>query len=300
VIGIAWAAHIVGQETEAPIFDALPAVRDVFVVGIFTWFLIRFVRSYETHYVQDQDENNGEIDRTFVQAIGKLVRAAIFITAILVIMQTLGISIAGLLAFGGMGGIAVGLAARDLLANIFGGATIYLDRPFAVGDWVRSPDQEIEGTVEEIGWRRTLIRTFDQRPLYVPNALFTTISVENPSRMLNRRIYETIGLRYDDVGRMPAILGDIRQYLQTSPHIDQTVTLMVNFNAFGPSSLDFFIYCFTRTVNWTEFHAIKEEVLLHIADIIASHGAESAFPTRTLHHVPSVPTLEGQPGGDQS
>ena len=298
IIGVAWAAHIAGQETDAAIFDALPALRDVFIVGMLTWFLTRFVRSYQDLYVRDQDEHGGEIDRTFVHAVGKLLRAAIFITAALVMLQTLGISIAGLLAFGGMGGIAVGLAARDLLANIFGGVTIYLDRPFAVGDWIRSPDQEIEGTVEEIGWRRTLIRTFDKRPLYVPNAVFTTISVENPSRMLNRRIKETIGVRYDDVSRVPAILADVRQYLQTSPLIDQSVTLMVNFDSFGPSSLDFFIYCFTRTVVWTEFHMVKEEVLLHIAGIIAGHGAEIAFPTRTLHHVPPAPELFEGPRPD--
>ncbi len=291
VIGVTWAAHIAGQETDAAIFDAVPPLRDVLIVAMLTWFLLRFARSYEDLYVRDQDAHGGEIDRTFVQAIGKLVRAAVFITAALVVLQTLSINIAGLLAFGGMGGIAVGLAARDLLANVFGGITIYLDRPFAVGDWIRSPDQDIEGTVEEIGWRRTLIRTFDKRPLYVPNAVFTTIAIENPSRMLNRRIKETIGIRYDDLSRVRAILADVREYLQTSPLIDQSVTLMVNFDSFGPSSLDFFIYCFTRTVVWTEFHAVKEEVLLHIAHIITSHGAEVAFPTRTLHHVPPVPEL---------
>jgi MscS family membrane protein len=287
VIGITWAAYIAGRETDAAIFDALPAISDVLFIGMLTWFLLRFARFYENLYLQDQDQRGGEIDRTFVHASGKLVRAAVFITAALVALQTLGISIAGLLAFGGMGGLAIGLAARDLLANLFGGVTIYLDRSFAVGDWIRSPDQEIEGTVEEIGWRRTLIRTFDKRPLSVPNAVFTTISVENPSRMLNRRIKETIGVRYDDVNLMPAILADVRQYLRTSPLIDQSVTLMVNFNSFGPSSLDFFIYCFTRTVVWTEFHTQKEEVLLRIAGIIASHGAEIAFPTRTLHLLPT-------------
>ena len=291
-IGLTWAAHIAGEETGAALFDALPAIRSVLIVTSFTWFLLRFARSYEDLYIADQDARGGEIDRTFVQATGKLIRAAVFITAALVVLQTLGINIAGLLAFGGMGGIAVGLAARDLLANIFGGVTIYLDRPFAVGDWIRSPDQEIEGTVEEIGWRRTVIRTFDKRPLYVPNAVFTTISVENPSRMLNRRIKETIGVRYDDVNRIPAILADIREYLQTSPLIDQSVTLMVNFDAFGPSSLDCFIYCFTRTTVWTDFHTQKEEVLLHIAGIIERHGAEIAFPTRTLHHASGLPAIE--------
>lgn len=286
VIGLSFAAHVAGEQTDAAIFDAVGPVRDVAAVAMLTWFLMRFVRAYEGQYVAAQQAAGRNPDITFVAAIGKLVRASIGITAALIVLQALGFPITSLLAFGGMGGIAVGLAARDLVANIFGGVTIYLDRPFAVGDWIRSPDQEIEGTVEEIGWRRTLIRTFDKRPLYVPNAVFTTISVENPSRMLNRRIYETIGVRYDDVERLPAILADVRDYLQHSPDIDQSVTLMVNFNEFGASSLDFFIYCFTRTVVWTEFHAVKEAVLLRISEIITSHGAEVAFPTRTLHHMP--------------
>ena len=267
LVGISFAAHIVGQHSGAAIFDVVPALRDAGVVGMLTWFVLRFVRGYEDYYVEQQQRIGAQVDLTFVRAIGKLFRAAVFITAALLILQNLGINITGLLAFSGMGGIAVGLAARDLLA----------------------PDQELEGTVEEIGWRRTLIRTFDMRPLYVPNAVFTTISVENPSRMLNRRIYETIGVRYDDMSRVQGLLRDIREYLSTSPQIDQSKTLMVNFNQFGGSSLDFFVYCFTKTVVWAEYHVVKEEVLLRIADIIAQHGAEVAFPTRTLHVAGEVP-----------
>ena len=297
VIGLASAAYIAGAQTEAVVFDAIPTVRNVGVVWMLTWFLLRFARGYEGVYITEQQARGGLTDLTFVHAIGKLARASIAITAALVGLQTFGISIAGLLAFGGMGGIAVGLAAQDLLANVFGGVTIYLDRPFSVGDWIRSPDQEIEGTVEEIGWRRTLIRTFDKRPLYVPNASFTKISVENPSRMTHRRIMETIGVRYDDIDRVPIILAQIREYLMSSALIDDSQTLMVNFNQFGPSSLDFFIYCFTHTTVWTKYHEVKEEVLLHISGIIASHGAEIAFPTRTLHvasdaHLGGLPTDE--------
>jgi MscS family membrane protein len=159
---------------------------------------------------------------------------------------------------------------------------IFLDRPFSVGDWIRSPDQEIEGTVEEIGWRLTRIRTFDARPLFVPNSTFATLSVENPSRMLNRRIRETIGVRYDDLGVLPKIVDDVASMLREHPAIDQAKTLMVNFVEFGPSSLDFFIYTFTKTTVWSEFHAIKQDVLFKIADIIVGHGAEIAFPTTTV------------------
>ena len=296
VIGMTSAAYIAGAQTEAVIFDAIPVIRNIGLVGMLTWFLLRLIKRYEDFYIVAQRECGHLTDLTFVHAVGKLARASVSITAALVALQTLGISIAGLLAFGGMGGIAVGLAAKDLLANVFGGVTIYLDRPFSVGDWVRSPDQEIEGTVENIGWRRTLIRTFDKRPLYVPNAVFTTISVENPSRMSHRRIKETIGVRYADIDRVPIILAEIREYLIGIASIDASQTLMVNFNQFGASSLDFFIYCFTHTTVWTEYHRIKEEVLLHIAYIIASHGGEVAFPTRTLHvasdvHMVSQPTV---------
>jgi len=204
-------------------------------------------------------------------------------------LQQVGINISAVLAFGGIGGIAIGFAAKDLLSNFFGGLTIYLDRPFTVGDWIRSPDRSIEGTVEHIGWRLTRILTFDKRPLYIPNSIFTTIAIENPQRMLNRRIYETIGIRYDDIGQMGAITADVRSMLENHPEIDTDQTLMVNFNAFGPSSVDFFIYTFTKTTRWAYFHEVKHEILLKISDIIASHGAEIAYPTSTLH-VASIPT----------
>ena len=216
-------------------------------------------------------------------------------------LQTLGFSIGGVLAFGGIGGIAIGFAAKDLLANFFGGLTIYLDRPFSVGDWIRSPDRDIEGTVEEIGWRLTRIRTFDKRPLYLPNATFTQIAVENPSRMLNRRIFETIGIRYDDAARMRDILRDVENMLREHPEIDQEQLTMVNFNAFAASSLDFFVYTFTRTTVWAEYHRVKQDVLLRILDIIDANGAEVAFPTSTLH-VPdgvAVRGREGDPSGRQ-
>jgi MscS family membrane protein len=217
------------------------------------------------------------------------------ITAVLLVLQAFGFSISGVLAFGGIGGIAVGFAARDLLANFFGAMMIFLDRPFSVGDWVRSPDREIEGTVEEIGWRLTRIRTFDKRPLYIPNSVFTTLAVENPSRMHNRRIYETIGIRYDDIGVMAPIVADVETMLRAHEAIETDATLMVNFVDFGPSSVDFFVYCFTKTIVWSEFHVIKQDILLNIARIITQHGAEIAFPTQTLHIAPEPGPVENSP-----
>ena len=177
----------------------------------------------------------------------------------------------------------MGFAAKDLLANFFGGLMIYLDRPFSVGDWVRSPDKEIEGTVEDIGWRLTRIRTFDKRPLYIPNSSFASISVENPSRMSNRRIYETVGIRYADINAMGSIVDQVTAMLIKHPEIDTQQTMIVNFNRFSASSLDFFVYTFTKTTDWIEFHKIKQDILLQVAAIIEANQAEIAFPTSTLH-----------------
>jgi MscS family membrane protein len=247
VLGVAFAADIVGAETEEAFFNAVPMLRKLGVVLVLMWFAARFTRGYEQRYIEVRTNRGKEVDITLVHAVGKLMRGAIFVTTALIILQTMGINIAGLLAFGGVGGIAVSLAARDILANVFGGLSVYTERPFAVGDWIRSPDRDIEGTVEEIGWRRTAIRTFDKRVLYVPNSVFTTISVENPSRMTHRRIRETIGVRYDDISRVPKILEDVRKYLIDNPDIDETQTLMVNLNEFADSSVNFFIYTFTQS-----------------------------------------------------
>ncbi len=296
IVGIAFAAEIVYRETDASIFAAIDPLRNVGVILCMVWFLVRLVAGVQERVLRKHaQEGEADYDPTTVDAVSKLIRASIFITGALVALQTLGFSVSGVLAFGGIGGIAVGFAAKDLLANFFGGLMIYLDRPFSVGDWIRSPDREIEGTVEAIGWRLTRIRTFDKRPLYLPNSLFTSMAVENPSHMTNRRIKETIGIRYDDLAKMDVITADVRQMLKHHPAIDTGQTLMVHFNAFGASSLDFFIYTFTKTTVWTEFHEIKQDVLLKIADIIEGHGAEIAFPTRTLHLVQDEPGAEPDP-----
>ena len=286
-LGLLIAAEVAFQE-DSDIGDLIDAGRYIVVIFLVAWFASRFIRFVESH-VSSSEYSDKPVDQTTARAIGKLLRASVVITAVLMVLQNLGFSISGVLAFGGIGGIAIGFAARDLLANFFGALMIYWDRPFAVGDWVRSPDRDIEGTVEDIGWRLTKIRTFDQRPLYVPNSVFANLSVENPSRMRNRRIYEIVGLRYDDVDALPRVIDDIREMLKSHPAIDLDRTLMVNFLRFGASSIDVMIYTFTKTTVWTEFHAIKEDILIRIAEIIANHGAEIAFPTQTILLPPSEP-----------
>ncbi len=287
IVGIYIAADIIHNETGTAIFSISDSIRNVGVLLCITWFILAFIRSAE----QEVTQSSEDIDLHTAEAISKLVRLAVIVTSALVILQTLGFSISGVLAMGGVGGIAVGFAAKDLLANFFGGLIIYLDRPFSIGDWIRSPDRNIEGTVEKIGWRVTMIRNFESQPMYVPNSVFTNIVVENPSRMANRRIYETIGLRYRDIDSMDKIVNEVKAMLVADEAIATGQTMIVNFNDFSDSSVDFFVYAFTKTTKWVEFHTIKQNVMLKIAEIIERHGAEIAFPTSTLHLADPI-TLE--------
>jgi len=280
-MGLLWAGQITAEQMDEDLAAVLDSFQHVLLIVLLTWFLLRLVMQVEIRLV-DPVYVQKPVDKTTVSAIGKLLRMSVLITAALVILQSLGYSVSGVLAFGGIGGIAVGFAAKDLLANFFGGLMIYLDRPFSVGEWIRSPDKEIEGTVEHIGWRLTRIRTFDKRPIYVPNAIFTNVVLQNPSRMSHRRIFEHIGIRYDDIKRMEPIVKAVREMLKAHPDIAQDQTQMVYFDRCAASSVDFFIYCFTSPV-WAEFHRVKEDVLLKIMDIIEAHEAEVAFPTSTLH-----------------
>ncbi len=282
IIGINFAAGVAAQKTGSPLISIIEPANRLAVIFLGALFLNNFIKRSERNLV-DPAFISDPVDPTTVRAVAKLLRASVIITAILIAMQMFGYSISGLLAFGGIGGIAVGFAAKDLLANFFGGLMIYLDRPFSVGDWVRSPDKEIEGTVEDVGWRLTRIRTFDKRPLYIPNAVFANISVENPSRMTNRRIYETVGIRYEDISVMENIVHEVTNMLQTHDAIDSQQTMIVNFNRFSASSLDFFIYTFTKTTDWITYHQVKQDVLLKVGKIIQQQGAEIAFPTSTLH-----------------
>ena len=288
IFGIFWIIEISDGYLQTELFtsDNLDLGRQLAFIILITNFLIKFISLAEIRILDNLKNNRASeqsgLDPTTLLALAKLLRLSVVISAVLVTLPTVGIEITALLAFGGVGGLAVGFAAQDLLSNFFGGLIIYLDRPFTLGDWIRSPDREIEGTVESIGWRVTVVRTFDKRPLYIPNSLFTTLTVENPSRMTNRRIKETIGIRYQDAEKMGVIVADVKAMLESHDEIDSAQTLIVNFNTYAASSLDFFIYTFTKTTNWINYHEIKQDVMLRIIEIVHAHGADFAFPTTTL------------------
>lgn len=243
-----------------------------------------FIDRMENKHVR----NGNDITNAKIMARG--LKIILVIIIILLYGKHFGMSLSGLLTFGGIGGLAIGMACKDILSNFFSGIVLYFERPFKIGDWICSPDRNIEGTVKEIGWRTTKIITFDMRPLYVPNSLFTSISVENPGRMSNRRIKTTIGLRYEDADKVGDIAEEVRIFLKKHPDIDQGRTILVYFNGFGESSLNIMVYCFTKTKLWEEWLKVQQGIFLAIIGVVKKHNADFAFPSRTLYIEPSQPT----------
>ncbi|MGB6007699.1 mechanosensitive ion channel family protein [Castellaniella sp.] len=298
VLGISLAGQMLVQRGGALQQDSLLAhglgpVRDVMVITVVMWFLLRAVNQIQFNLLARARDRGRELDPTAADAIGKLTKASIVITAILMMMQALGFSIAGLLAFGGMGGIAVGFAAQSLVANLLGGLTIFASRPFKVGEYIIIPGTDLMGGVEHIGWRATRLIGFDCKPFYVPNAMFNTQPVINHTRMTSRRIMEDIHIRYADIDAVPGIVADGRALLREHPGIKHDF-FAFNFSSCGTYSLKLSLYAFTVSTDYNDYMNVQEDVLLRIADIIRRHGARMTGPVSTVE----MPQLRGQAAPD--
>lgn len=269
---------LAGKMADSPI--KAQHFRECVVAINIVWFLLRYIRFFEKKLLRHS--HPAQIDRGSVMSICKLLRVAVAFLACLFILQIVGIPISGLLAFGGAGAVIAGLAAKDLLANYFGGLMIYTDRPFTVGDWVRSPDHDIEGNVERIGWRLTRIRRFDSTPMYVPNALFSSIALENPSRMNNRRIKMQLGLRYEDFEKIVEIIEDVENFLLQHVEVDQTQKFYLRFCEYGASALNLQLSVYLKPIDTTEFMLAQQDILLGLGGIVKQHGADFAFNTLSL------------------
>ena len=259
------------------------------------WFGLRLVDEIANWVGKKAALTESKLDDQLVPIIGRSLKVFLYVIGVTLVLQNLGYSVTSLVAGLGIGGLAFALAAKDGLANLFGSIVIFLDKPFHVGDWIEMG--EIEGTVEEVGLRTTKIRTFANSLITLPNSMFTTQAVNNWTRMKKRRITMSIGVTYSTTPpQLDELVKRIRQIVEDDENIRNDFYI-VNFDNFGPSSLDIFIYCFTETTVWAEFLQVKQEFMLKIMDCISEMGLSFAFPTQSLHieSMPRAPeTLSGQ------
>ncbi len=283
-VGISYMLYlfILRLEVETNFDTSFIQLRNLIIIFCVSWLCFEIKKQTQLSWEKNKKNKDKIAEKGRIELLSKLSSIAIILITALVALETIGVNIATLIAFGGVGGLALGFASKDIVANYFSGFMIHVTRPFKIGDWIYTPDQSLDGTVEHIGYYLTVVKGLDKRPYYVPNALFSSKMIINASRMTNRRIKHTVGVRYQDFDVIESIVSEIREMLVNHEDIDTKQTLLVDFNEFGPSSLNILIYTFTKTKVWKDWLAIQQEVLINIGKIISKHGAEIAYPTTTI------------------
>lgn len=255
-------------------------VKSLIIVAIF-WSFYRLVAPLSYILRRLETLFNRELVNWLVRAI-KIGFVAIGGAAIL---QTWGIEVAPLLAGLGIFGVAVALGAQDFFKNLIAGLSILAERRFAIGEWIFA-DGVVEGTVEKINFRSTLVRRFDKSPVYVPNAQLADGPVTNFSRMTHRRIRWIVGVEYrTTVPQLRQIRDEIEAFIRHDPDFadPSEASTFVRIDSFNDSSIDILVYCFTKSTVWGEWLATKERLAYRIKEIVEGAGTGFAFPSRSLY-----------------
>jgi MscS family membrane protein len=279
----------------APSFIRLSLVYQAAIVIALFAMAMGFISLMQKELIRKISiSQTGKANQTTIIATAQLARIILIVLTVLMLLQVTGIPISALLAVGSIGTLTVGMASKDTLENYMGGAMVFFDRPFEVGDFIQVPDQKIEGYVENIGWRLTKILGFDKRPYYIPNKIFSNSIIENASRMTHRQINKVIALRYMDIDKINPIVSAIDTMLADHPDLDPQKNTFVGLTDFGDSSLNILVNAYSTVIPRAPFQKVQQDVLLKIAAIIENHGAQCAFPTRTLE-IPDALQIVSQP-----
>ncbi len=267
-------------QDEANIVVLSRAVGIVFWISLF-WLISISVDVAFMGISRKFKKNNSTSTANLFDFLRKVVKFVITIIAILSILTNCGVNVNTIIASLGIGGMALAFASQDTIANFFGSVSIILDRPFIVGDWVKT--NSCEGTVEVIGFRSTRIRTFSKTLVTIPNSILAKEAVENFTKMPERKVVQVIGLTYATTSKqIEKFLDDLRN---TIPQIEGVVSegFLVEFSDFGPSSLDIKVIYYTKQISFDYFSATKRRVNLAIMDIVAESGLSFAFPSMSLY-----------------
>lgn len=295
VMGVYAAGQIISAS--APVGEAFDQlIRSLIALTLF-WMLFRAVDPLSSFL----DRGIAVMGRSGMRDTMKsfFVRLAKFLViclGIAAVFQEWGFNVAAVLGSLGLVGMAVALGARDFIENLFAGLTIFLDRMFEKNNWIRTPD--VEGVVEDIGFRATKIRRFDKALVTIPNGKLAREALVNFSRMTNRRIYWTIGVEYRTTqDQLRGIIHDIGEYVTVSGDFERDPAKTETFvfvDAFGASSINVMLYCFTRTTEWGEWLACKERLAYTVKNVVERHGAAFAFPSTSLY-VETLPFGKPEP-----
>ena len=245
------------------------------------WAIYRLSNVLTNQLERFASQTESELDDQLIPLFAKIMRFAIVIIGGLLTAQNLGFNVVSLLAGLGIGGLAFALAAKDMAANLFGSVMIFLDQPFKAGDWVVTDNAE--GTVEEVGFRSTKIRTFYDSVISIPNSVLANINIDNMGQRHSRRIKTILGINYDTTpDKIEEFTSGIKEIIKNHPHTKKDGSHVV-FNNYGDFSLNILVYTFLNVPNWKSELLEREKIFLDIMKLAEKIGVEFAFPTQTIH-----------------
>ena len=279
--GVTWLLLLALIGFEGDVESVLLAACRAFTVLAGTWTAWRLVDLVADAAVEYSERTANTLDNVLVPLLGKTAKTFIVAFGLIYTAQSLHVNVVPLITGLGIGGLAFAFAAKDTVENLFGSVAVILDRPFEIGDWVEIGD--VEGTVEDLGFRSTRVRTFYNSQVTVPNSHLVSATVDNYGRRRYRRWKTTLGIEY---GTPPtqvlAFTEGIRALVRHHPHTRKDY-YQVWANDFNASSIDVLLYVFFEVPDWSTELRERERLLVDIMRLAESLGVGFAFPTRSVH-----------------
>jgi MscS family membrane protein len=283
ILGVTLVAEILGRRFDFSFFEQyLGAFRSTGFILCVSWVLLRWKGVVQKDFL-NKEQYQRKFDKESVFVAGKFLSIAIIVIALMIVLELWGLNIAPLIAFGGVGAAAIGFAGKDVIANFCSGLMLHINRPFMVGDSIYLPNQNIEGSIEEIGWYLTTVRDKEKRPVYLPNAIFSQAQVINASRMTHRRIEEKICLRFEDFARIPELVSKLKEAVSNHPDIDTHLPILLTVNGFSQMSIDLHLDIYTLETRYEKYLMVKQEILMSIYKELIESGAERPVPAFAVH-----------------
>ena len=264
--------------------EAMQIVRKVFEIVSVIAFARGLAASFDpkSSLVKKMKEKTSkDVEDSMFDFILKIVRAIIYIVAGFIVITLLGVNLNGLVAGLGVGGVIVTLAAQDTAKNLFGGLVIFLDKPFIVGDWIEMAPYE--GTVEDITFRSTRVRTFENSVVNIPNSIISNSSIINWSKMEKRRYKTNLCLELDTpLEKLDIFQKRVREMLQQRESIyDESI--IVKFDEIKDNGINVLVSSYTESVDYTSYLSEKENINRKIMKILREEHIELAYDTKTLY-----------------
>lgn len=283
------------------------SIFNIVYIILYAWLVIEIIDGFGIMIISKLANKGSR--KEVLNLVVRLLYIVVVVVAILLILSNLGVNVSAIVASLGIGGIAVALATKDMIANLFASVMVLFDNSFSQGDWIVVGG--VEGTVVETGLRKTTIRTFDNALIFVPNSTIIGGNIINWSRRkMGRQIKMYLEIDYaSSREQIESAINEIRKMLMEHPGIAKSAqsnynnsmfkyrqnivsiddlagyksTLFVCLDSFADSSINIMVYCFTKSVIWGEFLEVKQDVMLRMMDILAKNKLDFAYPSQSLY-----------------